>query len=59
MFSCLWCKDVIEFRNSILNRNTTELYRWLKSKNYEVTLNMLNIIVHLGLTFIRRHGPCQ
>ncbi len=35
MFSCGWCKDVIEFRKDLLSRNTSDLYNWLKKKRYE------------------------
>lgn len=35
MFSCLWCDDVIGFRKDILNKNVSELYSWLKRRNYQ------------------------
>ncbi len=34
-FSCLWCDDVIEFRDGLLTRNISDVYSWLKSKDYE------------------------
>lgn len=35
MFSCAWCDDVKEFRKELLNKNASELYSWLRMKNYE------------------------
>lgn len=34
-FSCLWCEDVISFREGLLYRNVSEVYDWLKRKRYE------------------------
>ncbi len=38
MFSCIWCKEVIEFRKDILHKNYDELYPFLKRNNYEYFL---------------------
>ena len=35
MFSCAWCDDVKSFRGELLNKNVSELYSWLKMKDYE------------------------
>ncbi len=35
MFSCAWCKEVIDFRKDILNRNQEELYSFLKREEYQ------------------------
>jgi len=34
-FSCSWCEDVVNYRLTLLDRDTEELYNWLKSKEYE------------------------
>ncbi len=34
-FSCYWCPDIIRFREDILSRNVTELYSFLKRKDYQ------------------------
>lgn len=35
MFSCAWCKEVIDFRGDILNRNQEKLYSFLKMEGYQ------------------------
>ena len=37
-FACAWCDDVLYFRQDILNRNATELYDFLKERQYEYLL---------------------
>ncbi|HLC96375.1 MAG TPA: hypothetical protein VJH97_03575 [Candidatus Nanoarchaeia archaeon] len=37
-YSCLWCQNVIDFRQDILSHNVTELYTFLKENDYEYLL---------------------
>ncbi len=34
-FTCLWCQDVIDFRENIVNASADELYQFLKRNNYQ------------------------
>ena len=34
-FSCLWCQEVIDFREGIVNASAEELYNFLKRNNYQ------------------------
>ena len=34
MFSCRWCKDVLDYRKTGFNDTAQETYNWLKSNNY-------------------------
>ena len=38
MFSCIWCKDVEDYRKGFLNKSIEDITPWLKSKNYEYLL---------------------
>ncbi len=35
MFSCRWCKDVLDYRKTRFNDTAQETYSWLKSREYE------------------------
>ncbi|MBI2208871.1 hypothetical protein HYU50_05230 [Candidatus Woesearchaeota archaeon] len=35
MFSCSWCKGVLDYRKTGFNDTAQEKYNWLKSKDYE------------------------
>jgi len=34
-YSCLWCDNVIEFREGLLEKNISDVYTWLKRNRYE------------------------
>jgi len=34
MFSCRWCKDVLDYRKTRFNDTAQETYNWLKSREY-------------------------
>ena len=34
-FSCLWCDDVVKFRENLFYTNASDLYNWLKKEKYE------------------------
>lgn len=51
MYSCLWCKDVIDFRNNLLYTNVTDLYSWLKSRKYEYLTIDSTSVKTIGYTF--------
>ncbi len=35
MYSCGWCKNILDFREKILEKNSEELYHFLKRNEYE------------------------
>jgi len=36
--SCAWCRDVRKFRETILDRNATEIHTWVKDHDYEYVI---------------------
>jgi hypothetical protein len=38
MFSCKWCPELREFRDTLLDRSPEEMHTWLKDNDYEYVL---------------------
>ena len=38
MYTCHWCKDVLNYMNQGFNQSAQENYNWLKSKGYEYVI---------------------
>ena len=47
-YSCVWCKEEVEFLENIGEKSQDEVYSFLKSRNYEYLLISGKAIKHLG-----------
>jgi len=48
-YSCAWCKDVYDFKEDALNKSISEVYDWLRIKQYEY-------IIISGRTYLELEG---